>query len=72
MEMHLLLPASPYRSLDEYVAAGGGHALAGARARGGAWVLDELDRAGLRGRGGAGFPAGRKWRSVASGRRRAR
>jgi len=67
MEMHLLLPASPHRSLDEYVAAGGGHALAGARARGAAWVLDELDRAGLRGRGGAGFPAGRKWRSVASG-----
>ena len=30
-------------------------------------MLDELDRAGLRGRGGAGFPAGRKWRSVASG-----
>ena len=30
-------------------------------------MLDELDRAGLRGRGGAGFPAGRKWRSVATG-----
>jgi NADH-quinone oxidoreductase subunit F/NADP-reducing hydrogenase subunit HndC len=25
-------------------------------------VLDEVDRANLRGRGGAGFPAGRKWR----------
>ena len=25
-------------------------------------VADEVERAGLRGRGGAGFPAGRKWR----------
>lgn len=67
MEPNLLLPANPYRSLDEYLATGGGRALAAARAQGAGWVLDELDRAGLRGRGGAGFPAGRKWRSVASG-----
>jgi NADH-quinone oxidoreductase subunit F len=67
MEGHLLLPASPHGSLDAYVASGGGRALAVARAQGAGWVLDELDRAGLRGRGGAGFPAGRKWRSVASG-----
>lgn len=67
MEPNLLLPAHPFRSVDAYVAAGGGRALTAARDRGGEWVLDELDRAGLRGRGGAGFPAGRKWRSVASG-----
>ena len=29
-------------------------------------VCDELERAGLRGMGGAGFPAGRKWRIVAA------
>ncbi len=29
-------------------------------------VFDQLDRAGLRGLGGAGFPTGRKWRTVAS------
>jgi len=26
------------------------------------WVIEEILQAGLRGRGGAGFPAGRKWR----------
>jgi NADH-quinone oxidoreductase subunit F len=67
MELNLLLPASPYRSVGEYVSAGGGRALATARDRGAEFVVDELERAGLRGRGGAGFPAGRKWRSVAFG-----
>src|SRR6476646_4476917 len=67
MEPRLLLPASPYHSLDAYLAAGGGRAVAAARAQGADWVLDELDRSGLRGRGGAGFPAARKWRSVAAG-----
>ena len=67
MEPNLLLPASPYLRLDAYVAAGGGSALAAARSRGAAWVLDEIDRAGLRGRGGAGFPVAKKWRSVAGG-----
>ena len=28
-------------------------------------VVDEVDRSGLRGRGGGGFPAGRKWKQVA-------
>ncbi len=67
MEPNLLLPVAPHRTLDAYRAAGGGHALAATRERGAEWVLDELHRSGLRGRGGAGFPAGRKWRSVASG-----
>ena len=30
-------------------------------------MLDAIDRSGLRGRGGAGFPAGRKWASIAAG-----
>ncbi len=31
-------------------------------------VLDEVDKANLRGRGGAGFPAGRKWKHTKSAR----
>jgi NADH-quinone oxidoreductase subunit F len=67
LEPHLLLPARAYASLDAYLAGGGGRALAIARDHGTEWVLDEVERAGLRGRGGAGFPAARKWRSVGSG-----
>ncbi|WP_332814011.1 NADH-ubiquinone oxidoreductase-F iron-sulfur binding region domain-containing protein [Ramlibacter sp.] len=47
--------------------AGGGYALPAALARGEAdreAVLRALEDAGLRGLGGAGFPAGRKWRIV--------
>jgi NADH:ubiquinone oxidoreductase subunit F (NADH-binding) len=35
------------------------------------WLICEVDRAGLTGRGGAGFPAGRKMRAVALAGRRA-
>ena len=55
-----------YVDFDAYVAGGGYQVLA--RIRSGAMpvedVLAGLDAAGLRGLGGAGFPAGRKWRSV--------
>ncbi len=52
-------------SLEDYVARGGFVALAEALARGSAEeVLDQVAASGLRGRGGAGFPTGRKWRSA--------
>jgi NADH:ubiquinone oxidoreductase subunit F (NADH-binding) len=38
----------------------------GRRPVGGPWLLEVIDRSGLRGRGGAWFPTGRKWRSVAA------
>lgn len=61
-----ILPAAPYESLDEYLAAGGGAGLIAARALSADSVIDEISASGLRGRGGAGFPTGTKWRAVAS------
>ncbi|MBR3949817.1 MAG: NADH-quinone oxidoreductase subunit F, partial [Oscillospiraceae bacterium] len=53
-------------SLDEYLAAGGFEALKKAMfVLGRDGVIDEVDKSGLRGRGGGGFPAGRKWKQVA-------
>ena len=49
--------------IEHYIAMGGYRALEkalGSMSPGD--VLDEVDKANLRGRGGAGFPAGRKWR----------
>ena len=49
-------------SLDEYLAAGGFEALRKAMFElGRDGVIDEIDKSGLRGRGGGGFPTGRKW-----------
>ncbi len=47
--------------IDHYLAVGGYQALARGLEEGGAWILAEVKAANLRGRGGAGFPAGRKW-----------
>ena len=50
------------RSLDDYLAIGGYAALVKALFEmGPEAVLDEIKASNLRGRGGAGFPAGRKW-----------
>jgi NADH:ubiquinone oxidoreductase subunit F (NADH-binding) len=59
-----LLPPEPVTSLDAYVQAGGGRGLDAARRLGAPEVIDHLSAAGLRGRGGAGFPTGRKWQAV--------
>src|SRR5204862_6023432 len=52
--------AGPERLADHRARLGG---LPSASAR--ADVIDALDASGLLGRGGAGFPAGQKWRAVA-------
>lgn len=59
----LLLPDRPV-SIEDYVRAGGGEALRTALDRGPEAVIEEVRRSGLRGRGGAGFPTGVKWRTV--------
>ena len=54
-------------SIEEYIAAGGYNALCKAlfemtpEA-----IVEEVSASGLRGRGGAGFPAGKKWSQVAA------
>ena len=52
-------------SLDDYAATGGWAGLARARDLGGEATIAEVTQSGLRGRGGAGFPAGIKWTTVA-------
>ena len=53
-------------SIDEYIAAGGFQAMTKAFFdMTPQEVIDEVTKSGLRGRGGAGFPAGKKWGQVA-------
>jgi NADH-quinone oxidoreductase subunit F len=61
-----ILPLEPYRSIDDYVAVGGGRGLAAARSLPPDVIIDEIRASGLRGRGGGGFPTGEKWRTVRS------
>ena len=53
------------RRLSEYLARGGYTVLKSVLLRDPEQLLGEIDRSGLRGRGGAGFPTGQKWRAVA-------
>ncbi len=54
-------------SLADYEAKGGLRGLRAALSAGtGADIVEEVVRSGLRGRGGAAFPAGIKWRTVAA------
>ncbi len=55
-------PLSP----SDYAAHGGWKGLARARSLGAAATVEEIVASGLRGRGGAGFPTGIKWRTAAA------
>jgi len=61
-----ILDPEPVVSLAAYLDGGGGKGLAAARALGAQATIDEVLAAGIRGRGGAGFPTGIKWRTVAA------
>lgn len=54
-------PAAGPQTLDEYRAEGGYQALERALNAAPRAVIDTITASGLRGRGGAGFPAGQKW-----------
>ena len=53
-------------SIDDYYASGGWLGLAKARELGPEATIEVVLASGLRGRGGAGFPCGIKWKTVAS------
>jgi formate dehydrogenase iron-sulfur subunit len=52
-------------SMDDYRAHGGLRGLEAALAKTSVEIVDTVEASGLRGRGGAGFPTGIKWRTVA-------
>ncbi len=63
-----LLPSEPIDSLDAYLATDfGGLGVKAAQELGPAATIEMLTASGLRGRGGGGFPTGRKWASIAGG-----
>jgi NADH-quinone oxidoreductase subunit F len=53
-------------SVKDYVEGGGFEALKKALSMSSDAIIGEVEKSGLRGRGGAGFPTGRKWRQCAS------
>ncbi|MGC1120166.1 MAG: NADH-quinone oxidoreductase subunit NuoF [Candidatus Methanofastidiosia archaeon] len=53
-------------SVEEYIEKGGYEALKKSLAMDPESLIEEVERSGLRGRGGAGFPTGAKWRFAAS------
>ena len=54
--------------IEDYVAAGGYSALVKALESSPEMIIEEVKAAGLRGRGGAGFPTGLKWEPAAKSR----
>jgi NADH:ubiquinone oxidoreductase subunit F (NADH-binding) len=61
---HWLLPASPFETYAAYGKASGDHAVQKARKATPEAILAEVEKSGLRGRGGGGFPTGTKWSTI--------
>lgn len=63
--MNRVLDATPTADLAAHLAGGGGQGLETARRLAATDIIDLVAASGLRGRGGAGFPTGTKWETVA-------
>jgi NADH:ubiquinone oxidoreductase subunit F (NADH-binding) len=66
--VHRVLSPHDIPSLDEYLTRRGGTGIDAARQVEPEALIDEVEAAGLRGRGGAGFPTHRKWRTIVENR----
>ncbi len=62
--VHRVLYPKPIESLDHYIDIHGADGLRTATSCTPDEIIGVLEASGLRGRGGAGFPTGRKWRTV--------
>ncbi len=68
----VLLDGDPVSSVEEFRSRDGGKAFAAARQLDPEVLVEEITASGLRGRGGGGFPVGKKWagiRAAGPGRR---